>query len=104
MEASDETDMSKAFDALPWWKRWKTHIRLAMPKRYQNWRGRRAFYRLAHEALQDDGEDAGTCLMRMIATAELNRRNGDDSLNKVLDKYCHGWTASPEVKNRMPWE
>jgi hypothetical protein len=81
--------MSAVFDALPWYTRWWAHTKMAMPKWYQNWHGRRRFWNYATKGAKGGGH-AATSLIRMMACAELNRRNGDDSLYEIIQKRLPG--------------
>lgn len=104
--------MSDAFAALPWQTRWWTHMKMMMPRWYQNWRCRRQFWEYATQGAKG-GSTARDYLIRMFACAELNRRNGDESLHKILQKRLPGaqitleeWRivkASPPVTLRMNW-
>jgi hypothetical protein len=94
--------MSEAFDALPWHTRWWSHAKMAMPKWYQNWHGRRQFWKYADKGAQG-GSDGRDYLIRMFACAELNRRNGDKSLYEILEKHCPGWKVEEKLPADTRW-
>jgi len=77
--------MSDVFDNLPWYKRWRTHIGLAMPRWYQLRYNRRKFWQHIEEGTTD--KDPWACMCRAMAAAELNRRLGDNSLaDRIHDR------------------
>ena len=86
MSQSDKD--ASAFAELPWWKRWKAHIGLAMPKWYQLRYNERKFWK--HMKDGANGADPWPCICGAIAAAELNRRLGDDSLMCRFDKWMGG--------------
>ena len=77
--------MSDWFDELPWYKRWKSHIGLAMPRWYQLRHNERSFWKSIDEGV--DSTDPWSCIVRAMAAAELNKRLGDDSLIRRFDKW-----------------
>jgi len=99
--------MGDAFAALPWQTRWWTHAKLMAPKWYQNWRGRQKFWEYAEQGVKGGGL-ARDHLIRMFACAELNRRNGDESLHLILQEYVDKPTwrilkNEPPVSLRLNW-
>jgi len=96
-------ELDKKYANLPRWKRWWVNVKMAMPKWYQNWRGRRTFWQLAEAGALQEGAGKDS-LIRMFACAELNRRNGDDSLLKILEKDMPQFRVQVPVKHQAPWE